>query len=96
MFTFNVMVKEIPKKNPGVDGTSLWIDKNSLDDRDQGVTMRFRLSLLTNSALVYEPKCGGRGGVAGSQPVSTAVHTVAQINFGGLTPCLTYGRILTY
>ncbi len=25
-------------------------------------------------ALVYEPKCGGRGGVAGSQPMSTAVH----------------------
>jgi hypothetical protein len=24
------------------------------------------------SALVYEPKCGG--GVAGSQPMSTAVH----------------------
>ncbi len=32
-----------------------------------------RLSLLTNSGLVYEPKCG-RGGVAGSQPMSTAVH----------------------
>jgi hypothetical protein len=25
-------------------------------------------------ALVYEPKCGGRGGVAGSQPMRTAVH----------------------
>jgi hypothetical protein len=25
------------------------------------------------AALVYEPKCGG-GGVAGSQPMSTAVH----------------------
>ncbi len=31
-------------------------------------------SWLTNSALVYEPKCGGREGVAGSQPMSTAVH----------------------
>ncbi len=41
----------------------------------QGVTKRCRLSWLTNSALVYEPKCGGRGGgVAGSQPISTAVH----------------------
>jgi hypothetical protein len=40
----------------------------------QGVTRRFRLSWLTNSALVYEPKCGGRGEVAGSQPMSTAVH----------------------
>jgi hypothetical protein len=40
----------------------------------KGVTKRCRLSWLTNSALVYEPKCGGRGGVAGSQPMSTAVH----------------------
>ncbi len=38
----------------------------------QGVTKRCRLSLLTNSALAYEPKC--EGGVAGSQPMSTAVH----------------------
>ncbi len=28
----------------------------------QGVTKRCRLSLLTNSALVHEPKCGGMGG----------------------------------
>ncbi len=42
---------------------------------EQGVTKRCRLSWLTNSALVYEPKCGGGGGgVAGSQPMSTAVH----------------------
>ena len=34
----------------------------------QGVTKRCRLSWL------YEPKCGGRGGVAGSQPMSTAEH----------------------
>jgi hypothetical protein len=40
----------------------------------QGVTKRCRLSLLTNSALVYEPKCGGSVWVAGSQPMSTAVH----------------------
>jgi hypothetical protein len=31
------------------------------------------ISWLTNSALVYEPKCGGAG-VAGPQPMSTAVH----------------------
>jgi len=31
----------------------------------QGVTKRCRLSWLTNSALVCEPKCGGREGVAG-------------------------------
>ncbi len=30
--------------------------------------------LLTNSALVYEPKYGGRGRDAGSQSMSTAVH----------------------
>jgi hypothetical protein len=29
---------------------------------------------LTNSALEYEPKCGERGGIAGSQPMSTVVH----------------------
>ncbi len=33
----------------------------------QGVTKRFRLACLTNSALVNEPKCGGSGGVAGPQ-----------------------------
>ncbi len=31
----------------------------------QGVTKRCHLSWLTNSALVYEPKCGGRDGIAG-------------------------------
>ncbi len=43
--------------------------------------------------LVYEPKCGGWVGVAGSQPMNTAVHITwhgAQINFGDLTPYLTY------
>jgi hypothetical protein len=40
----------------------------------QGVTKICRLSWLTNSALVYEPKCGGRGRVAGTQPMSTALH----------------------
>ncbi len=39
----------------------------------QGITKRCRLSWLTNIALIYEPKCGGRGGVVGSQPMSTAV-----------------------
>ncbi len=29
---------------------------------NQGVAKRCRLSWLTNSALVYEPKCGGSGG----------------------------------
>jgi hypothetical protein len=38
----------------------------------QGVTKRGRLSWVTNSALVYEPKkMRGVGGVAKSQPMST-------------------------
>ncbi len=60
----------------------------------QRVIERCRLPWLTKSALVYEPKCGGRGVVAGSQPMSTAVyitrHDGAQINFGDLPPYLTY------
>jgi hypothetical protein len=32
------------------------------DGFSQGVTKRCRLSLLTNSGLVYESKCGGMGG----------------------------------
>jgi hypothetical protein len=40
----------------------------------QGVKTKCRPSCLTKSALVYEPKCGERGGVAGSQPMSIAVH----------------------
>ncbi len=53
----------------------------------QGVTTRCRLSWLTNSALVFEPKCGGGGG--GSCWVSTNEYSCAhgaQINFGDLTP----------
>ncbi len=47
--------------------SSVEIDENVLyteDGPNQGVTKRCRLSWLTNSALVYEPKCGGRGEVA--------------------------------
>ncbi len=40
----------------------------------QRVRKRCRLSWLTNTALIYKPKCEGRGEVAGSQPMSTAVH----------------------
>jgi hypothetical protein len=47
----------------------------------QGVTKRCGLFWLTNSALVYEPKCGERGKLRGlSQTMSTAVHRTAQIN----------------
>jgi hypothetical protein len=44
----------------------------------QGITKRCRLSLRTNSAprirVQMQGDGGGEGGVAGSQPVSTAVH----------------------
>jgi hypothetical protein len=40
----------------------------------QGVTKRCRLSLLTNSALVIRVQLRGREAVAGSQPMSKAVH----------------------
>jgi hypothetical protein len=52
----------------------------------QEVTKRCRLSWLTNGAHVYEPKCWVRGGVVGSQVMSTAVHMEPKINFGDLTP----------
>jgi hypothetical protein len=65
--------------------------------KDKGVTNICRLSWPTNSALVYEPKCGGRGRGRGeefqSQPLSAAVlYTGDQINFGDLIPHLTYGK----
>jgi hypothetical protein len=41
-----------------------------IENLRQVVTKRCRLSWLTNSAFVYEPKCGGEGG-AGPQPMST-------------------------
>jgi hypothetical protein len=49
---------------------------------------------LTNSALVYEPKCGGRGGVAGSQPMRQ-LHTGVQINFEDLTPYVPMAFLLS-
>ncbi len=55
----------------------------------QGVTKKCRLSWLPNIALVYEPKCGGRGELISlSQWVQ--LYTGAQINVGDLTPYLTY------
>jgi hypothetical protein len=53
--------------------------------------MRCRLSCwLTNSSLVYEPKCGG-GGVRVSANQYSCAHG-AQINFGVLTPYLAYAN----
>ncbi len=56
-----------------------------LDTGIQGVTKRCRLSVLTNSALVFEPKRGGGRKLRGhSQWVQ--LYTGDQINFGDLTP----------
>ncbi len=61
----------------------------------QGVTRRRRLSLLTNSVLVYEPKCGGRGVLRGlSQWKQLCNHVTVKpryVNFGDLPLYLTYG-----
>jgi hypothetical protein len=54
----------------------------------QGVTKRCHLSWLTNSALVYEPKCGGW-----NWGVSANEYSVAQIYFGDLTPYLIYASM---
>ncbi len=58
----------------------------------RGLSKRCLLSWLTNRALVYEPKCGGTGGIAGTQPMSTAVHRspYTHINLGDLSPYLQY------
>ncbi len=57
----------------------------------QGVTKTCRLSWLTSSVLVYEPimrGVGGKGGWVSGIEYSSANR--AQINFGYLTPYLTY------
>jgi hypothetical protein len=62
----------------------------------QGVTKRCRLSWLTNSAPAYTSPNAGGWRVAGSQPMSKAVRIMwhgAQINFGDLTPYLTYDLV---
>ncbi len=79
---------------PGLGGFVSW---------DQGVTKRYRLSWLTNSALVCkpEPECGGWGelrhGGSFSQWVQLYGTHGVQINLGDLTPDLTYawGLLIT-
>ncbi len=47
---------------------------------------RYRLTWLTNIALAYKPKCAeGGGGVAGSQPMSTAVWIYPLKFYGNLS-----------
>ncbi len=62
----------------------------SLVTRIHGVTKRCRLSWLTNIALVYEPNAGVGDCVVSAKEYSCARG--AQINFGDLTPYLTYAR----
>ncbi len=69
------------RKANGVDGD--WVgDKRESElgseiemmRYSQGVTKRCRLSQLTNGALINEPYNRRRWGVAGYQPINTAVH----------------------
>jgi hypothetical protein len=59
----------------------------------KGVTKRCRLSWLTNSALVYEPKCWGGGGELRVLSQLVQLYTGAQINFDDLTQYLTSGPV---
>jgi hypothetical protein len=54
------------------------------------VTKRCHLSWLTNSPLVYEPKCGGGKGRKVSANEYSCAQIRAQINFRDLTRYLTY------
>jgi hypothetical protein len=47
---------------------------------------RLRLSWLTNSVLVYGPKCGGWGGGCGVLANEYSRAHGAQINFGDINP----------
>ncbi len=95
---FNNFSQVIVKRSCGPwSATSLWRRWASLAISPEPVsqrviTKRCRLSLVTNSALVYESQCGGWREVAVSQPMSTAVHITwhgAQRNFINLPPYLT-------
>jgi hypothetical protein len=59
----------------------------------QGITKRCRLSWLTKSSLVYEPKCGLWGGDFGVSTNEYSCTHGAQTYFGDLTPYLTYGCV---
>ncbi len=48
------------------------------------------MSSILTSALIYEPKCGVRGDVAGVSATEYSCEHGAKINFGDLTPYLTY------
>ncbi len=67
-------------------------EKKEIVALSQRVTERCRLSWLTKSALVYEPKCGGGGGgqLRGLSQWVQVYYTGAQITFWDLIPYLTY------
>ncbi len=70
--------------------TTELLECKKLKGSSQGVIKRCHLSWLTNRALVYEPKCeGGEGGCGISANEYSCAHG-AKINFGDLTPYLTY------
>jgi hypothetical protein len=58
---------------PDVHAYTLTI-KRGVSTAVQGVTKTCRLSWVTNSALVYEPKCGGREGGSCGISASTAEY----------------------
>jgi hypothetical protein len=58
---------------------------------DAGCHKGCRLSWLTNSALVYEPNDRDPRGSCGISASECSCAHGAQINFGDLTPYLTYG-----
>jgi hypothetical protein len=60
--------------------------------RREEVTKRCRQSWLTNSALVYEPKCGGGGCGVSANEYSWAHGTQNKIWRSTVTPYLTYSR----
>ncbi len=78
--------------SPVSSGAAVWRAQScsSAVPCNQGVRKRCRLSWLTNSALVYEPKCGERGGGLWGLSQSVQLYTEAQINFGDLSPYLPY------
>jgi hypothetical protein len=68
--------------------------RRSISDKTRGLQRDVVYLCWPIAPSQYESKCGGREGVAGTQPMSTTVHITwhgAQINFEYLPPYLTYG-----
>ncbi len=63
---------------------------NFLSHWTRGVTKRCRLSWLTNSALAYEPQMVEGGSCWVSANKYSCAHGTQIINFGDLSPYLTY------